>query len=108
MEILGIKMYKDGGTISITTDCGEFCLDGRIGTKTKYQLFDNYPVVGDVRNLIENSTPIQWELYQELKKKPENWNIQLNYTIKVLEGNLKQKIRKEKLKKLSHETKHNR
>jgi len=99
MEILSIKMYKDGGTISIITDCGEFCLDGRIGTKTKYQLFDNYPV--DTHNLIEKSKPIQWELYQALKSKHEGWDMMLKYTISVLEGNLKQWIRKEKLKKLN-------
>lgn len=100
MEILNMTMYKDGGTILITTDNGKFSLDNRIGTKTKYKLFNDYPAVTN-HNLIVHSTQIQWELYQELKKKPENWNMMLNYTISVLEKNLTKRIRKEKLKKLN-------
>ena len=99
MEILNITMYKDGGTILITTDNGKFSLDNRIGTKTKYKLFNDYPAITN-HNLIVHSTQIQWELYQALKSKPEGWNMMLKYTISVLEGNLKQKIRKEKILKL--------
>ena len=100
MEILNITMYKDGGTILITTDNGKYSLDNRIGTKTKYKLFNDYPAKTN-HNLIVHSTQIQWQLYEELKKKPEQWNMMLNYTISVLEGNLKQEIRKRKLQKLN-------
>jgi hypothetical protein len=107
MEVLSISGYKDGGTISIITNCGNFCLDSRIMTETKYQIYDSYPR-DDNSNLIKDQKSIKWNLYQSLKKMPENqiiinngFNRMLNYTISIFEEMLKKEIRKEKLKKIN-------
>lgn len=43
IEIIKIGMYRDGGTLSIKTNLGEFCIDGRIGSKTKGVMYSGYP-----------------------------------------------------------------
>jgi hypothetical protein len=55
--IKSISIYRDGGTIEIQTNIGTFCFDKRIGTKTKYALFSNYPLK-DNSNLIKDADTI--------------------------------------------------
>jgi hypothetical protein len=43
MEIKKFEMYRDGGTIELTTDKGIFCFDNRIRSNTKGRLYDGYP-----------------------------------------------------------------
>ena len=43
MEIKKFEMYRDGGTIELTTDKGIFCFDERIGSNTKGRLYEGYP-----------------------------------------------------------------
>lgn len=43
ITIISIGRYRDGGTISIKTDIGEFCIDNRIGSETKGVMFNGYP-----------------------------------------------------------------
>lgn len=106
MEILSIIGYKDGGTISIITNCGDFCLDSRIGTKTKYQIYDSYPKDNN-SNLIKDQKSIKWNLYQALKDKPDmekNIIPWLNLTLSIFEEMLKKEIRKIKLEKIKNVT----
>jgi hypothetical protein len=66
MEIKNFDMYRDGGTIELTTDKGIFCFDERIGSDTKGRLYQGYPK-DDNSNLIENSDDIEQELIELLK-----------------------------------------
>jgi thermostable 8-oxoguanine DNA glycosylase len=66
MKIINFKMYKDGGSIELTTDDEIFCFDRRISTTTKDRLYNNYPNK-DNSNLIENSNKLENELIEELK-----------------------------------------
>lgn len=66
MEIKKFEMYKDGGTIELTTDKGIFCFDKRIRSSTKGRLYDGYPK-SDNSNLIENSDGLEQELIERLK-----------------------------------------
>ena len=43
IEILKTGMYRDGGTISIETNVGQFCIDARIRSKTKGIMYSGYP-----------------------------------------------------------------
>jgi len=43
MIILRTNTYKDGGTLEYTTDQGVYCLDFRMGTETRGQLYRGYP-----------------------------------------------------------------
>jgi hypothetical protein len=67
MHIIKFEMYRDGGTIEITTDKGVFCFDERIQSETKGRLFDGYPK-NDNSNLIENSHELEFEIIESLKE----------------------------------------
>ena len=71
MKITKLKMYKDGGTVEIITEDSSFCFDNRIGTKTKYQLYDGYPN-DDNSNL---TTPEYLFFKTELNLKNKTWRI---------------------------------
>jgi len=43
MKITKFDAYKDGGTIEIRTDEGDFFIDHRLGTTTDGEFFDQYP-----------------------------------------------------------------
>lgn len=66
MEIKKFEMYRDGGTIELTTDKGIFCFDERIGSNTKGLLYKGYPK-RDNSNIIENSYELEEELIDSLK-----------------------------------------
>ena len=66
MKITNFEIYKDGGSIELTTDDGIFCFDRRISTTTKDRLYSNYPKK-DNSNLIENSDELENELIEGLK-----------------------------------------
>lgn len=72
MKILDYSVYKDGGTISIKTDEGVFCIDNRIASTTKGKIFKGYPNGNDI-NMIENSISIKKELLNSLKTYKNNF-----------------------------------
>jgi hypothetical protein len=87
MEIKKFEMYRDGGTIELTTDKGIFCFDERIRSNTKGRLYDGYPK-RDNSNLIENSDDLEQELIDSLKSfKSDFYQSSIDYFI-----NSKQKI----------------
>lgn len=47
MEILSIDIFKDGGSIFIETDRGNFFIDRRIGSKSKGSLYYGVPEEDD-------------------------------------------------------------
>jgi len=84
IEIKGFDMYRDGGTIKITTNEGIFCFDGRLGSTTKGRLYYGYPMDDDMRHqqgffhgrcwnrgalgkLIENSEELEYKIIKSLK-----------------------------------------
>jgi hypothetical protein len=66
IEIKDFDMYRDGGTIQITTDEGIFCFDDRLGSTTKGRLYSFYPLL-DNSNLIENSKELEYRIIKSLK-----------------------------------------
>ena len=66
IEIKDFDMYRDGGTIQITTDEGIFCFDDRLGSTTKGRLYSFYPLL-DNSNLIENSEELEYRIIKSLK-----------------------------------------
>jgi len=66
MEIKKFEMYRDGGTIELTTNKGIFCFDERIGSSANGRLYEGYPK-RDNSNLIENSDDLEQELIDSLK-----------------------------------------
>lgn len=72
MEINKFETYRDGGTISLGTDKGTFCFDGRIGSDTKGRLYEGYPK-SDNSNIIENSS-LESELIEALKLYKNDFN----------------------------------
>jgi hypothetical protein len=82
MEIKKFEMYRDGGTIELTTDKGIFCFDKRIRSNTKGRLYDGYPK-RDNSNLIENSDDLEQELIDSLKSfKSDFYQSSIDYFIK--------------------------
>jgi hypothetical protein len=65
IKILAINTYRDGGTISIKTTIGEFCIDQRIMSKTKGQMYDGYP---------ERSKLVDKETEEKILKLKEEFN----------------------------------
>lgn len=64
-KILRIDGYRDGGTISIQTNQGDYCIDGRlfrhdIENSTKGRLFLGYP---------KNNEPLSFEETKKIKAK---------------------------------------
>lgn len=43
MKLIKKNHYRDGGTIGLETDQGLFCIDKRIGTITKNEIYKGYP-----------------------------------------------------------------
>jgi hypothetical protein len=52
MKVLNTMIYLDGGSTTVFTDEGTWCIDGRIGTDTKDRLYTDHPERGG--RLIEN------------------------------------------------------
>jgi hypothetical protein len=65
MKIKEIVIFKDGGTIMITTDKGVFSIDNRLFTSTKGKLFFGYPK-DDNKNIINDPTEIRNEILDSL------------------------------------------
>ena len=81
MEIKKFEMYRDGGTIELTTDKGIFCFDKRIRSNTKGRLYEGYPK-RDNSNLIENSDDLEQELIDSLKSfKSDFYQSSIDYFI---------------------------
>lgn len=84
MKILKFKMYKDGGTVEISTNKGIFCFDNRMFNKTKGMIYDGYPK-GDNSNLIENSEKLKMELIEKLENyKNESYQSSIDHFIKKI------------------------
>jgi|TARA_B100000767_G_C19255088_1_gene324835 hypothetical protein len=70
MEIKDIDMYKDGGTVKLTTNTGTYYIDNRLRSETKYKLYDNYP---DRGNLIKDDKEIKNKLHKALEEYHHNF-----------------------------------
>ena len=68
MKILDFKVYLDGGTVEITTDCGVFCFDDRIHTTTEGKLYWGQPK-DDNSNMIKNSEEFLPAILEALNNK---------------------------------------
>lgn len=66
MKVTNIIMYMDGGTASIATDDGTYCIDKRLLTKTPNALYKDYPLK-DNSNLISKTIELKKELLAALK-----------------------------------------
>jgi len=66
IEIKSFDMYRDGGTIRISTNEGIFCFDDRQMSTTKGRLYYGYPKPDD-SNLIENSEELEYKIIKSLK-----------------------------------------
>lgn len=53
-----IDFYKDGGTMVIGTDKGDFFIDNRISSETKGKIYSEYPK-SDNSNVLENQDEIK-------------------------------------------------
>lgn len=69
-EIKEMEVYSDGGTVKLTTNIGDYYIDNRLGSETKYKLYDNYP---DRGNLIKDDEKIKNELYNVLENYHHNF-----------------------------------
>ena len=67
MKIIKIEVYKDGGTVTITTDMLVYAIDRRLKSKTKGRIFLGYPQY-DGSNIIDNSDEIEKEILDGLVK----------------------------------------
>jgi hypothetical protein len=67
MEIRGTTTYKDGGTVSIHTDEGEFCIDRRVNTKTEGVIYLGHPN-DDNQNRVRNQAEIKKQLLKAMEK----------------------------------------
>lgn len=73
MEITQIKdidVYKDGGSVKLSTNIGVFFIDNRIATQTRLELYDAYPDRGE---LIEDSKTIKEQLLRALEGYQHNF-----------------------------------
>jgi hypothetical protein len=66
MKVLKFNLYRDGGTIEITTDEGVYCVDGRINSITKGDFFLRYPL-SDNSNIIRDSKNLELRIIEALK-----------------------------------------
>lgn len=55
---ININFYKDGGTIELGTDKGNFFIDDRLFSVTKGKIYSEYPS-DDNSNIIENQEEIK-------------------------------------------------
>lgn len=65
MKIKLIVSYLDGGTISITTDTCEYCIDNRLFSETKGKIYLGYPNK-DNSNLIDDQDEIKKEILESI------------------------------------------
>ena len=82
IEIKDFDMYRDGGTIRISTNEGIFCFDDRINSTTEGRLYYGYPM-DDNSNLIENSKELEYKIIKSLKSyKKENHQKAIDHFVK--------------------------
>lgn len=43
-----VETYRDGGTVCISENGVQFCIDNRMGSDTKGSLYNNYPTRGSI------------------------------------------------------------
>ena len=70
MKIIKTDIYKDGGTILLETDEGNYSIDYRIGSETKGKIYKDYPLDDD-SNIITN----QKEILKKIKEASNKSNI---------------------------------
>jgi hypothetical protein len=66
MKVTRFNLYRDGGTIEVTTDEGIFCVDGRIESTTKGKFFVGYPLP-DNSNIVLDSKNLELKIIEALK-----------------------------------------
>lgn len=70
MKIIKTDIYKDGGTILLETDEGNYSIDYRIGSETEGKIYKDYPLDDD-SNIITN----QKEILEKIKEASNKSNI---------------------------------
>lgn len=90
MEIVELDSYRDGGTIIIKTREGiTYCVDHRIGSKTKGSIFLSYPKK-DNFNIIEPQDKIRDEIINGIEKYTDDkingfdWRQRLKEVLNIL------------------------
>ena len=61
MKINDLVVYRDGGTILINTNYGDYSIDDRLFSKTKHKLYAGYPEDNN-SNLITKDAKLKKEL----------------------------------------------
>jgi len=67
MKVLDYNVYKDGGTVVITTNEGVYSYDNRIHSTTRGKLYEGYPK-GNDSNIINESIEIEKKILDALKE----------------------------------------
>ena len=98
--IKSIDYYLDGGTIEMVLENGEsYCIDDRLETETKHQLYKGYPK-DDNSNIIEyplDEEIMLMEMLEEYKNKSTtNW-ADKEY-VPLIKNILKENVEKKNLK----------
>lgn len=73
MEILKYSIYRDGGTIGVSTKNSEYCIDNRIRSNTKGMIYVEYPNT-DSSNTVVNQDSMRKEILNYF----ENDDVMLN------------------------------
>lgn len=81
-RIIDFKVYRDGGTVEFITNIGVFCIDNRIGSSTKSELYNNYPLK-DNSNILKDYDSLKNVLIRCLKNyKSDFYQKTIDYIIK--------------------------
>ncbi len=90
MEIIELDSYKDGGTMKVKTKSGIiYCIDDRLGSKTKGSIFLDYPK-NDNSNIVNNQEEIRNEIISTLEKYTDDkidgfdWRPRLKEVLNIL------------------------
>lgn len=67
MKLLNLNKYIDCGSLKITTDNSEYCIDNREKSKTKGKMFLGYPKP-DNSNLIKDSKELEKEIFNSIEE----------------------------------------
>ena len=72
MRVNYVTSFLDGGTIKIQADTGEYYIDKRIKTDTKYVIYDRYPDWPGAQIVDLDSSVLIKEIENHFER--ESWN----------------------------------
>ena len=71
--VYDLSMLKDGGTVYIESSIGDFYIDNRIGSKTKFGVYKGVPGKYNAELLdVDTANELKWKLVRPLKEYSEN------------------------------------